>query len=123
MVGLTADAAPCAPVCVDEPESLNPTITVKMRRRIGYTDEGDKRYAFSTVVVGPAIVWSVRSETDGSSGLAVEHSTAVILYDGDETVDETAAVFVEDDQHRVVSVATFPDRLEFDLVRATDGDT
>ena len=123
VAGLTPDAAPCSAVCAEEPESSYPTITVKMRTRVGYTDEGDKRYAFSTVVVGPAVAWSVRSETDGSSGLAVEHSTAVVLYDGHEHVDETAAVFIDGVQHRVVSVAPFPDRLEFDLVRATDGDT
>lgn len=99
-----------------------PTLTVKMREPDGFTDDGDKRYVWADVVTDRAAVWATRTEVDGSSGVTVEYATATVLYEGTVAVNETAAVYVDDRQYRVTSVGTFPDRLEFGLVRAHDGD-
>ena len=99
-----------------------PTLTVKVRAHDGFTADGDKRYVWEGVVTDRAVAWATRTEVDGSSGVTVEHVTAVVLYSGTTPVTETAAVYVEGQQYRVTSAATFPDRIEFGLVRAHDGD-
>jgi hypothetical protein len=116
------------PTCTDDrvdqsiEATVNPTITVKMRYHDGFTDDGDKRYVWSDVITDRAVVWATRTEVDGSSGVTVEYATATVLYSGTVAVNETATVYVEDDQYRVVSASPFPDRIEFALMRATDGD-
>lgn len=102
--------------------TVNPTLTVRVRAQDGFTDDGDKRYVWEDVVTDRAVVWATRTEVDGSSGVTVEHATATVLYQGTATVNETAVVYVEGDQYRVTSVSSFPDRIEFDLMRAVDGD-
>jgi len=119
----TGEPVCCDPCADDGPAiTINPTITVKMRQRDGYTDEGDKRYVWFTVVEGEAILWDDRTEVDGSAGLTAVSAEATILYDGHETVDETAVVLVDAQVYRVTSVAPWPDRLVFQLVRSSDAD-
>lgn len=103
-------------------DSVFPTLTVKRRVQDEWTDEGDKLYVWDDIVTDRAVAWTTRSETDGSSGVTVEHATAVVLYSGTVRVTETASVHIDGTRYRVVSVAQFPDRLEFDLIRAGDGD-
>lgn len=116
------------PTCTDErvedsvESSVFPTLTVKVREHNGFTEDGDKRYVWSDVVTDRAVAWATRTEVDGSSGVTVEHATATVLYSGTTVVTETAVVYVSGQQYRVTSASTFPDRIEFGLVRAHDGD-
>lgn len=121
-----ADEAPTGDLARAEQDfeaSVNPLLTVRMRVQNGYTEDGDKRYLWADVVTDRAVAWATRTEVDGSSGVTVEYANATVLYQGTATVNETAAVYVGDRQYRVTSAHVFPDRIEFALVRAHDGDS
>lgn len=105
----------------DHPE-VNPTLVVKMRTRDGYTDDGDKRFVWETVVSGVAAVWEQRTEIGDSEGITRLSARATILYRGQKQITEAAGVWIEGVRWRVLSALTFHDRVELTLMRAEDSD-
>lgn len=97
---------------------VNPVLTVRLRTRTGYSDDGNPMFEWRTVTVGTAIVWTQREEFDPAEGFTMVEATAMLAYGGNEVVTETASV-TDDDGNvwRVVSVEQVPDRLGFTLQR------
>ena len=97
---------------------VHPVLTVRLRTRTGYSDDGNPLFEWRTVVTGIAIVWTERDEFDPAEGFTMVEATAVLAYDGNETVTETASV-TDDDGNvwRVTSVQQVPGRLSFTLQR------
>lgn len=118
---LDADPLPGGAV-VDEHPEVNPTLVVKMRTRDGYTDDGDKRYVWETVVSGLAQVWEQRVEVGDSPGITRVSARATILYRGSKQITESAVVWISSTMWRVTAAMTFPDRVELQLMRAEDSD-
>lgn len=100
-----------------------PWVTVRVRRRTEYTADGDPKFEWQQVVEDQAVVWAMREELDSDAGVTRTLATAVVLYDGDIEVKETAAVFVDPGgRFRVTQVQQFTDRLAFELVMLVDAD-
>ena len=116
--GIPVDPAPDPEVPQSE---LFPVLTVRLRTRTGYDDDGVPEFDWTTRVETRAIFWQQREEFDAEAGFTLVKATATILYEGEQKVPETAGVWTDDTddgtQWRVVASRMAPGRLEFDLER------
>lgn len=101
-----------------DPGSVLPVLTVRLRERTGYDDDGNPKFSWTTVAEGPAIVFTRREEFDADAGFTQVFATGLVMYDGDLEIPETASV-VDDDGTlwRVLAVRQQPGSLGFDLER------
>ena len=102
------------------PADVMPRLTVWQREEQGLDDEGNPTFAWVAVVeVQRAIAWSAREELDDVAGIRKIVARAVVLYDGEARLNETAVVEVDPGgMFTVEHVAQLDDRMEFDrLVR------
>lgn len=108
------------PPVTDPPVSggIHPVLTVRLRTRTGYSEDGNPTFEWRDVVTGTAIVWTEREEFDAAEGFTMVEATATLSYSGSEVVTETASV-TDDSGNvwRVTSVQQVPDRLGFTLQR------
>jgi hypothetical protein len=126
--GLQDDSCGCPPPApgVQSPvvEPVNdpyPTLTVRLRARVGFDGEGTPIFDWKTLVEGPAVVWAERSEFDDEAGFTEEVASAVIGYAGQTEVPETASVLSDDGRRwRVTSVGQTAGLLTMEMVRILD---
>lgn len=101
---------------------VNPRLTVRLRTRTGYDDDGVPQFTWTTLVEGEATLYEEREEVDAEAGVTRIAARAVLLYAGSSQVPETASVTRDDGViYRVVAVRQVPGRLEFDLIRLASG--
>lgn len=117
-------AADPVPVAVDEDPAptvvteVNPRLTVRRRIRNGFDDDGVPLFGWADVVTAEALLFEERDEYDADAGLTQVKARAVLLYEGDVEVVESAVVVRDDGvRYRVLAVRQTPGRLEFDLAR------
>lgn len=123
---LRATAADPVETGVDEDVVIPPVVetrvthdlTVRLRTRNGYDDDGVPLFEWTVLLTGPAILWEEREEFDAHAGLTRVKAKATMLYEGETQVTESALVTRGDDtSYRVKGVRQVPGRLEFDLER------
>lgn len=99
-----------------------PVLTVKVRTKTGVNDDGDPVFSWTTLVEGPATLWEQREEGDDIAGATRVKAKATMLYDGNQTITESAMVLADTGgRFRVTSVAQVPGHVSFDLERMSDG--
>lgn len=102
------------------PEDAEPvhTLSVSCRQRLGFDEDGNQVFEWKTIVEGQeAILYEEREVLDELSGTTRIVAKAVVLYNGDEKVEETAFVRSERGAYKVKSVKQTADRLEFEMER------
>lgn len=92
-VGLSDDCCVGGSCCVEEaPPEWPPLMTVMLRTRTGYTDDGNPVFTWSQLAQGAAIVWEQRTEWDAEAGFT-QVKAKLVMTAGDLTkVPETAVV-------------------------------
>jgi hypothetical protein len=105
-------------------EWTGPVLSLSMRERTGFTDDGDPTYTWAQVHTGNAIVRSTRAETDDTTGRATVTAQVTMLDPGTEelpALDETATAADQDGQRwQVTRLDRAGGRLELTLTRSTD---
>lgn len=102
----------------DGAPTVNPILTVRVRREGGFDDDGVPLFTWATLVENQAIVWTQREEFDRVAGQTLVKARATLLYDGDEVVRETAGVWDNSGARwRVTSVAQVPGSLKLEMDR------
>ena len=104
---------------LDPAAQVNPVLTVALRTRTGFDDDGVPQFAWNDLVTGIAILWQGREEFDAEAGLTLVKATATMLFGGTEQVTESCMVTRDDDgtRFRVLAVRQIPGSLGFDLER------
>jgi hypothetical protein len=93
-----------------------PVVTVLVRTRTGFDDDGRPEYSWQPLISEVATVYTAHLETDDPSGESYLTGRAVVLYSGDAKVAETAMVKTSfGDLFRVTKVSQTPDRIEMEL--------
>ena len=97
---------------------VNHRLTVRLRSRTGYDDDGVPLFDWTTLLESEAVLYEEREEFDPDAGMTLVLAKAVVLYAGPVQVPETASVTRDDGaRYRVQAVRQVPGRLEFDMVR------
>ena len=108
---------------IDEPAQVNPELTILVRERTGYTDDGDPEFGWEPVVTGIAIQFTDPSEVDALARVTVAPGRATMLYDGDVPVTASAVAHSSfGPRYRVVSAVQVGDVLELELLTVEDAD-
>ena len=114
-------AAVAAPPPREHPDEPFPVLTVMARSRTGFDDDGSATFDWTTLLVGPAVVWTEREEFDADAGFTEEKASTTVVYHGEATVSETVAVFSDDGRRwRVTSVDQPHGLLTMEMVRVVD---
>jgi hypothetical protein len=93
-----------------------PVLTLLVRSRSGYDDDGVPEYEWSPLLSEVATLYTARLETSDPSGETYIVARAVVLYSGDEQVPETSMVTTSyGDLFRVTKVTQTPDRIELEM--------
>jgi hypothetical protein len=101
---------------------VNPTLTVRKRTKTGYNDSGNAVFEWADVVTGEAMVYESRMEFDDTAGVSVVMAKAVLIYDGDDIVTESARVESDDgSSYRVTRVDQVPGVLTLEMTRIDSG--
>lgn len=124
-VKVALDEDPCAgggsggTVVGDTPGAPSPfpTLTVRLRTRVGYDGDGTPLFDWTTIASGASIMWQERKEFDAEAGLTVVKAKTTMLYDGEVEIPETVSVSSGDDTWRVTAVRQHSSTVEFDLER------
>lgn len=106
-----------------DPLSVFPTLSIFVRTRTGYDDDGDPEFSWSLAVVDTAIGFVAPSEIDSIAGISVVPGRATMLYDGDVPVTSTAVAHSSfGPRYRVTSAVQIGDVLELELLDVEDAD-
>lgn len=102
---------------------VNPVLTVRIRTKQGYDDDGSPRLEWVDLMSGQAISYTQRQEFDQAAGRTVVDARATMLYEGDVRVTETASV-TDDSGYtwRLLSVAQLPGMLSLVMQRIEQGE-
>lgn len=107
-------------------EWAGPVLTLSVRDRTGFTDDGDPLLAWSDAHTGPAILRAQRTETDDTTGRATITAQVTMLDPGTETLpelDETAtAADTDGTRWQITRLHRVGGRIELTLSRSTDAE-
>lgn len=123
-VGLDDDPgrSRCAPPGPGEWDG--PVLSLSVRSRTGFTDDGDPLLAWTPVLEGPAILRAQRAETDDTTGRATVTARVTMLDPGTEELgqlDETAtAADADGNRWQITRLHRAGGRIELTLTRSTD---
>lgn len=103
---------------------VHPTLTVERRIRTSYDDDGVPQFEWETVTTGVAIEFTERTEIDDVAGVTRIVAKAIMLYDGEVAVTETAVVTSSHGEvvYEVTKVLSQAGILEMVLSRYEDSD-
>ena len=83
---------------------VHPTVTIRVRTRTGWTDDGDPEFSWTVAVTDTAIVWEERTERDDVAGTTRTVRRCTVAYDNEVEIDETANVWCDPGgRYRVLS--------------------
>lgn len=107
------------------PVEVGPQLSVRLRTRIGFDADGVAQFSWSVLPTSGTVLYETREEFDAMAGLTKIRGQAIVLYDGDERVTETASVVDERDGSlwRVLGVDQQPGRLALTIERIDSRDT
>jgi hypothetical protein len=119
---LDGDDVSCCPDCGTVPVTkaeVNPSVTIKVRVRTGYDEDGTPTFEWTTLLTETAIVWVSREEFDGEAGFTLVRAMVTVPYESETQVPETAMLFLDDGTRwRIVGgVQQWTDRLVLEVER------
>lgn len=102
----------------DGQPTINPVLTLRIRIKQGYEDDGTPRLAWVDLVRGQAITFTQRTEWNQEAGTTKVVARATMLYEGERKVTETASATDDAGQMwRVTAVSQIPGSLTLALER------
>ena len=111
--------ADCTVVPTTTTTEVNPTVTIKVRVRTGYDEDGTPTFEWTTLLTETAVVWVMREEFDAEAGFTLVRAQMIVPYASETQVPETATVSLDDGTRwRIVGgVQQWPDRLGLEVER------